>query len=96
MDYKINMGGKTFSESINFGELKFYNLGLGETAEIELSPTRNFDAARAREKPTREQLRRSSWLVIDAGKAAHTAQNDSERKKKIQDWNKAMNLYPVY
>ncbi len=98
MDYKIKMGEKVFEESINFGELKFYNLGLGEVAEIDMDPTKYFDMGKGKGKSLKAEIKGGVvGLVIDArGRGLQFPKEETARKSAINDWNKAMNLYPKY
>ena len=98
MDFKIIMGEKVFNETINFGELKFYNLSLGEEAEVELNPTRNFDVGKGSGRSMKGKVKGGVvGLVVDGrGRPIVFPQDETERKEKVTEWNKAMNLYPQY
>jgi len=98
MDYKIKMGGENFEETIDLGDLKFYNLGLGETAEIEIFPTRYFDVGRGKGKSLKGTVKGGVvGLVIDArGRPIYFPHDEGNRKEKIIEWNRAMNLFPEY
>ncbi|MBF0314670.1 MAG: glutamate mutase L [Oligoflexia bacterium] len=98
MDYKIKMGDKVISESINFGELKFYHLGPDESAEVELSPLKNFDVGKGAGKTHRGTIKGGVvGLVIDGrGRPLIVPSDQKLRKQRITEWNKAMDLYPKY
>ncbi|HLE10226.1 MAG: methylaspartate mutase [Bdellovibrionales bacterium RIFOXYD12_FULL_39_22] len=98
MDYKITMGGTTLSESITFGQMKMFNLGLGETAQVELNPCRNFDVGNGPGKSLAKEVKGGVvGLVVDArGRDLVIPENPEERKRKIKEWNQALNLYPEY
>ncbi len=99
MNYKIKMGDKVFEESITFGELKTHNLGLGETAEIEVDPGRNFDLGEGKGKKFSKVVKGGLvGLVIDARGRSEIKHplTEKEKKEKVVEWNKSMNLYPEY
>ena len=98
MSYKINMGGKIFEEEINFGQIKFYNLGLGEEAEVELCPTRNFDLGNGFGKTVKGKVKGGVvGLVFDArGRPIVFPADEQVRKEKVTEWNKILDLYPQY
>jgi len=98
MDFKITMGGKTIEENLNFGELKHFHLGIGETAEVELNPAKNFDVGAGKGKTFKGTVKGGVvGLIVDGrGRPIEFPEDDQERKNMIKKWNQAMDLYPVY
>ncbi|MCK5074085.1 MAG: glutamate mutase L [Bacteriovoracaceae bacterium] len=97
MNFKINMGGKTIEESINFGELKLFHLGLGETAEVELIPTRNFDVGSGKGKIHKQMVKGGVvGLVIDGrGRPIAFPDDHDEKQELVKKWNHTLELYPA-
>jgi uncharacterized protein (TIGR01319 family) len=98
MDYKIDLGGKTISESINFGQIKTYKLGIGESAQIEMNPSKSFDVGAGKGRTVTGTVKGGVvGLVIDGrGRPLNIATDEKTRKANILEWNKAMDLYPEY
>ncbi|MBF0363201.1 MAG: glutamate mutase L, partial [Oligoflexia bacterium] len=101
MDYKINFTESKrgqVSESINFGDMKFYPLANGESAEVELNPEKNFDAGKGKGKSYKCVVKGGVvGLVIDGrGRPLILPTDEKLRKEKIIQWNKMMDLYPHY
>ena len=96
MEYKIVFANKVLEESLNFGELKWYTLGVHETAELDLFPSHGFDAGRGKGKKVEVTVKGGVvGLVIDGrGRPIVFPADDTVRREKILEWNRAMNLYP--
>ncbi|MFC1587173.1 glutamate mutase L [Planctomycetota bacterium] len=97
MDYKIEFSDKVIEDTLNFGELKFYELALGESAEIDLDPVRGFDMGNGSGKDLQGTVKGGIvGLVIDGrGRPLSLPVDGNTCKDYIIQWNKTMNLYPV-
>ncbi|MBF0301258.1 MAG: glutamate mutase L [Oligoflexia bacterium] len=99
MEYKIKFAdNKQISESINFGDMKFYPLASGESAEVELIPEKSFDAGKGKGKAFKSVVKGGVvGLIVDGrGRPLILPTEEKARKEKIIEWNKTMDLYPHY
>lgn len=98
LSYKMTINGQNIDETINFGELKRFPLGIGEEVEVELNPTKNFDVGAGMGKKLIKKIKGgTTGVVIDARGRPLTLPEDAvKRKEFITKWNKAMDLYSAY
>ncbi|MBO1224339.1 MAG: glutamate mutase L [Candidatus Scalindua sediminis] len=97
LDYKITLpDGQEKSDSLLYGELKLIDLKEGETAEIEITPTRQFDVGRGKGQKMEEKVRGGVvGLVIDVrGRPLSLHKDKVRRIEQITKWNKAFRAYP--
>ncbi|KHE91167.1 MAG: glutamate mutase L [Candidatus Scalindua rubra] len=90
--------GKIREESLLFGELKVFELGEGEKAEVEITPAKQFDLGEGKgQKITKKVTGGVVGLVIDA-RGRPLDLNSSKGKEPIEDvlskWNTAFDAYP--
>ncbi len=88
-------GGK-IEESLPFGELRVFPLGIDQTAEMEVLPAKGFDVGAGKGKPV---IRKVSGgvvgIVIDTrGKPIAFAKDKASRVEQLRRWTKAMDAYP--
>ncbi|KKL61004.1 hypothetical protein LCGC14_2199650 [marine sediment metagenome] len=97
LDYKITLpDGQEKSDSLLYGELKLIDLKEGETAEIEITPTRGFDVGRGKGQKMEEKVSGGVvGLVIDVrGRPLSLHKDKVRRIEQITKWNKAFRAYP--
>ena len=97
LDYRITLpDGQEKSDSLLYGELKLIDLKEGETAEIEITPTRQFDVGRGKGQKMEEKVSGGVvGLVIDArGRPLSLHKDKVRRIEQITKWNKAFGAYP--
>jgi hypothetical protein len=94
--YKIE--GETLNESgqLNYGDMKLLPLGLGEIAEIEIEPTKNFDTGAGGGKRLSRQVRGGTvGLILDGrGRPLVLPENQEECRERIKQWLRDIELYP--
>lgn len=97
ISYKITTpdGGK-IEESLPFGELRVFPLGMDQAAEMEVLPAKGFDVGAGKGKPV---IRKVSGgvvgIVIDTrGKPIAFAKDKASRVEQLRRWTKAMDAYP--
>ncbi|MCG3181278.1 MAG: hypothetical protein BIFFINMI_03657 [Phycisphaerae bacterium] len=96
MSYRLNLGGKQIEDTLLSGEMKFYPLGLGKTAEVVLSPSRGMDVGAGSGREIQGTVRGGVvGLVLDGrGRPLALPDNLADRRAKITEWNRALQLYP--
>ncbi len=97
IDYRITLpDGQKKADSLLYGELKLIDLKEGETAEIEITPTRQFDVGRGKGQKMEEKVSGGVvGLVIDArGRPLSLHKDKVRRIEQITKWNKAFRAYP--
>ncbi|MCR4319184.1 MAG: glutamate mutase L [Candidatus Brocadiaceae bacterium] len=97
ISYKITLpDGKKIEESLPYGELRVHPLGIDQTAEIEVLPTKNFDVGVGKGKPIIKKVFGGVvGIVIDTrGKPITFAKDKASRVEQLRRWAKAMNAYP--
>ena len=90
------LDGKKIEESLPYGELRVHPLGSDQTAEIEVSPAKNFDVGAGKGKPVIKKISGGVvGIVIDTrGKPITLAKDKASRVEQLQRWAKAINAYP--
>lgn len=96
--YKISWpDGSSDEGDLKFGELKLFpKLKVGEVAEGEFHPSRNFDVGDGKGKPVKVTLAGGVvGVVLDGrGRPIYLSPNHDERRKQLVSWFQAMNAYP--
>ena len=96
--YKISWPDGSCDEGdLKFGELKLFpKLKVGEVAEGEFHPTRNFDVGDGKGKSVKVTLSGGVvGVVLDGrGRPIYLSPNHDERRKQLVSWFQAMNAYP--
>ena len=91
--------GKKQEESLLFGEIKVFELGEGEKAEVEVTPARQFDLGEGKgQKITKEVTGGVVGLVIDArGRPLDFdgSKGKEPKDKVLSKWNRAFDAYPT-
>lgn len=97
ISYNLTMSdGKKIEESLPFGELRVFPLGADQSAEIEVSPAKNFDVGAGKGKPLAKKVFGGVvGVVIDTrGKPIAFAKDKASRVAQLRQWTKAINAYP--
>ena len=91
--------GKKLEESLLFGDIKVFELGEGEKAEVEVTPSRQFDLGQGKgQKITKEVAGGVVGLVIDArGRPLDLdgSKGKEPRCEVLSKWNTAFDAYPT-
>jgi uncharacterized protein (TIGR01319 family) len=96
VEYKITFpDGKVVSESLPFGELKLYPLGVGQEAVIEAHPSKHFDLGEGRGKAVKRTVKGGVvGLIIDTrGRPLALPEDKIARVNALQKWAQSVNLY---
>ncbi len=94
---EIGIGGsQVITEDIPYGELRHYDLGLGEKASLKIQPSRKFDVGAGRGTHIEtEAMGGVVGLVIDTrGRPLEIPSVSTERVAKLTEWHKALDTYP--
>jgi hypothetical protein len=99
LDYIITYSnGNKIEDSLKLGELKVFDLKEGEKAEVEITPTRQFDLGEGKGKNiTKEVTGGVVGLVIDARGRPLDIKEGKGREplaEVLSKWNKAFDAYP--
>ncbi|MDR4506383.1 MAG: glutamate mutase L [Candidatus Scalindua sp.] len=97
LEYRIVFQDKQEKkETLLYGELRCIDLPVGEEAEIELTPARQFDLGRGKgQKVTGKVTGGVVGLIIDTRGRPLSIPGDKElQKEKISKWSKAFQAYP--
>ncbi|MFN4034100.1 MAG: glutamate mutase L [Fimbriimonadales bacterium] len=88
----IEFNGK--SETFRYGELRVLPLGVGETLQATLRPSRGFDVGAGKGKPIEATLEGGVvGVVVDTrGRPLQLPQDDNTRRQKLLDWMSALGL----
>jgi uncharacterized protein (TIGR01319 family) len=91
---KVEGSGLRIADDLKFGELRLYQLGVGETAEVHIQPTRAFDVGEGRGRERRLTARGGVvGLILDArGRPLQIPTDNTERVRKLREWLEAMGL----
>jgi uncharacterized protein (TIGR01319 family) len=95
-DYEIVFpDGRTVRETIPFGEIVLYPLGVGEKATVQIQPARHFDLGDGKGKAmTVEASGGLVGVAIDArGRPLEMPLDAAERKRTVARWYEAFKLY---
>ncbi|MFA5795294.1 MAG: glutamate mutase L [Candidatus Brocadiia bacterium] len=97
LEYKITFpDGKVVTDSMPYGEVRLYQLGVGQEATIEVTPARGFDLGEGKGKAINKKVAGGVvGLAFDTrGRPLVLPENKDERVSCLNKWAKAMNLYP--
>ncbi len=91
---RVEGSGLRVADDLKFGELRLYKLGVGETADVHIQPTRAFDVGEGRGRERRVTARGGVvGLIIDArGRPLQIPTDNTERVRKLREWLGAMGL----
>jgi uncharacterized protein (TIGR01319 family) len=89
-------GGKSEGESLKVGDMKMVRLAEGETAEVHLNPTRDFDVGKGRGVPADVTVRGgAAGLIFDCRGRPFTLPEEAKtRVSLLETWMKELNVHP--
>jgi len=90
-------GGETVEREVLFGELFVVPAPYGEPISVIIDPGRGFDVGAGKGKRIETEVPGgTSGIIVDArGRQPFALPEDrSERVRKLQEWNKALDVYP--
>ena len=97
LDYKVTLpDGEVDAGSLWHGELKLINLKEGDTAEIEITPTKQFDLGKGKGQKINEKVNGGVvGLIIDTrGRPLSLHKDNAQQKKQVLEWSRAFQAYP--
>ena len=88
-------GGATASGELMFGDLELVPLGVGETALVEVHPSRGFDLGNGPGRTVKKTVKGGTvGIVLDArGRALELPEDDEERRAYLQNIVRTTSLY---
>ncbi len=95
--YSIKMpDGTKIEDQLNYGSMIKYPLGVGEEAEMSITPTAGFDLGAGKGKAvTRKVSGGVVGLILDGrGRPFNLPEEPAERVKKLSEWMVALEIYP--
>ena len=96
--YSVSLpNGETSSGSLNFGDMKLIPLGLGESATVELNPTRAFDVGEGKGVPVQATVEGGTvGLIFDCrGRPLSIPEDEATRVSLLKTWMTELEVYPV-
>jgi len=97
LSYTIKMpNGATIEDTVPFGELVLHPLGVGEEAEVVISPTRKFDLGEGYGKQVSRKISGGVvGIIIDTrGRPFELPEEKDVRRLALLKWARATKLYP--
>ena len=84
------------TETVPFGELRLYPLGVGEKARVTIQPERRLDMGAGRGQPVEAEVEGGVvGLVVDTrGRPLEVSDASTERVTLLKKWFEALNVYP--
>ena len=84
------------TETVPFGELRLYPLGVGEKARVTIQPERRLDMGAGRGQPVEAEVEGGVvGLVVDTrGRPLEVSNASSERVALLKKWFQALEVYP--
>lgn len=78
-----------------YGTIKVIPLRVGETVNVKINPTKNFDVGRGQGHVLETNVEGGEvGIIIDArGRPLHLPENTVERRNKLMEWFRALNAY---
>ena len=94
-DVGITISGDLM-ETVPFGELRLYPLGVGEKARVTIQPERRLDMGAGRGQPVEAEVEGGVvGLVVDTrGRALEVSNASTERVALLKKWFEALEVYP--
>ena len=83
-------------ETVPFGELRLYPLGVGEKARVTIQPERRLDMGAGRGQPVEAEVEGGVvGLVVDTrGRPLEVSNASTERVASLKKWFEALDVYP--
>jgi len=101
LEYAIDLPGGKVTGKLHFGEIKKFELGVGEDglplkARAVLEPSRGFDVGRGRGDKRETELHGGVvGIILDGrGRPFISPEDNEERVESLKTWMKELNVYP--
>ena len=94
-DLSVTISGD-LTETVPFGELRLYPLGVGEKARVTIQPERRLDMGAGRGQPVEAEVEGGVvGLVVDTrGRPLEVSNASTERVASLKKWFEALDVYP--
>ena len=94
-DVGVTISGD-LTETVPFGELRLYPLGVGEKARVTIQPERRLDMGAGRGQPVEAEVEGGVvGLVVDTrGRPLEVSKVSTERVPLLKKWFEALEVYP--
>ena len=94
-DLGVTISGD-LTETVPFGELRLYPLGVGEKARVTIQPERRLDLGAGRGQPVEAEVEGGVvGLVVDTrGRPLEVSNASAERVASLKNWFEALDVYP--
>ena len=94
-DLGVTISGD-LTETVPFGELRLYPLGVGEKARVTIQPERRLDMGAGRGQPVEAEVEGGVvGLVVDTrGRPLEVSNASAERVASLKKWFEALEVYP--
>ena len=94
-DLGVTISGD-LTETVPFGELRLYPLGVGEKARVTIQPERRLDMGAGRGQPVEAEVEGGVvGLVVDTrGRPLEVSNASTERVTLLKKWFEALDVYP--
>ena len=94
-DLGVTISGD-LTETVPFGELRLYPLGVGEKARVTIQPERRLDMGAGRGQPVEAEVEGGVvGLVVDTrGRPLDVSNASTERVALLKKWFEALDVYP--
>ena len=94
-DLGITISGD-LTETVPFGELRLYPLGVGEKVRVTIQPERRLDMGAGRGQPVEAEVEGGVvGLVVDTrGRPLEVSNASTERVASLKKWFEALDVYP--
>ena len=94
-DLGVTISGD-LTETVPFGELCLYPLGVGEKARVTIQPERRLDMGAGRGQPVEAEVEGGVvGLVVDTrGRPLEVSNASAERVASLKNWFEALDVYP--
>ena len=94
-DVGVTISGD-LTETVPFGELRLYPLGVGEKARVTIQPERRLDMGAGRGQPVEAEVEGGVvGLVVDTrGRPLEVSNASTERVALLKKWFEALEVYP--
>ena len=94
-DVGVTISGD-LTETVPFGELRLYPLGVGEKARVTIQPERRLDMGAGRGQPVEAEVEGGVvGLVVDTrGRPLEVSNASTERVVSLKKWFEALEVYP--
>jgi uncharacterized protein (TIGR01319 family) len=98
LGYNVSFSdGRTEAGELNFGDMKRFELGEDQTAQVRLDPARTFDVGKGRGVPVEATVHGgNAGLIFDCrGRPLAIPDDPATRIQLLKTWMKELNVYPV-